>query len=88
MDIVEVIPSIHIESVYERQFDNRYGECIKEDIITIIKHGEDADIDFSMFEQVGMNHIKNALSYADSELEDDLLAVLCKKDLVVESPIY
>jgi hypothetical protein len=41
-----------------------------------------------VFEQIGMNHIKNALSYADSELEGDLLAILSKKELVVESPIY
>ena len=87
-DIVEVIPSLHIESVNERQFGNRYGECIKEDIITIVKHGEDTSIDLAVFEQIGMNHIKNALSYADSELEGDLLAILSKKELVVESPIY
>ena len=87
-DIVEVIPSLQIESVNERQFGNRYGECIKEDIITIVKHGEDTSIDLAVFEQIGMNHIKNALSYADSELEGDLLAILSKKELVVESPIY
>ena len=87
-DIVEAIPSLYIESVNERQFGNRYGECIKEDIITIVKHGEDANMDLAVFEQIGMNHIKNALLYADSELEGDLLAILCKKELIVESPIY
>lgn len=87
-DIIEVIPSLHIESVNERQFSNRYGECIKEDILAIVKHGEDAKIDSEVFEQVGMNHIKNALSYADNELEGDLRAILSKKELVYESPIY
>ena len=87
-DIVEAIPSLYIESVNERQFGNRYGECIKEDIITIMKHGEDTNIDLAVFEQIGMNHIKNALSYADSELEGDLLAILSKKEIVVESPIF
>lgn len=87
-DIVEFIPSLEIESLNERKFGNRYGECIKEDIITIVKKGKDIDIDLTAFERIGMNHIKNALSYADSELEGDLLAILSKKELVVESPIY
>lgn len=87
-DIVNVIPSLQIESLNERKFGNRYGECIKEDIITIIKNGKDTDIDFKAFERIGMNHIKNALSYADSVLEVDLLAILSKKELVTESPIY
>lgn len=87
-DIVNVIPSLQIESLNERKFGNRYGECIKEDIITIIKNGKDTDIDFKAFECIGMNHIKNALSYADSVLEVDLLAILSKKELVTESPIY
>lgn len=87
-DIVNVIPSLQIESLNERKFGNRYGECIKEDIITVIKNGKDTDIDFNAFERIGMNHIKNALSYADSVLESDLLAILSKKELVTESPIY
>ena len=87
-NIVEAIPSLQIESINERQFGNRYGECIKEDIITIVKHGEDAEIDLAVFEQIGMNHIKNALSYADSDLKGDLLAILNKKEIIVESPIY
>ena len=87
-DIVEAIPSLQIESINERQFGNRYGECIKEDIITIVKHGEDADIDLAVFEQIGMNHIKNALLYADSDLECDLRSILNKKEIIVESPIY
>lgn len=87
-DIVEAIPSLYIESVNERQFGNRYGECIKEDIITINKQGEDSEIDLAVFEQIGMNHIQNALSYADSELETDLLAILNKKEIIEESPIY
>ena len=53
-----------------------------------MKHGEATSIDLAVFEQIGMKHIKNALSYADSELEGDLLAILSKKELVVESPIY
>lgn len=87
-DIVDVIPSLHIESLNERQFGNRYGECIKEDIITIVKHKNDESIDMKLFEEIGMTHIKNALSYASSELEGDLLSILSKKELVFESPIY
>ena len=87
-DIVETIPSLYIESVNERQFGNRYGECIKEDIINIVKRGVDTSIDLSVFEQIGMNHIRNALSYAKSELKSDLLAILSKKELIEESPIY
>jgi len=87
-DIVETIPSLQIESINERQFGNRYGECIKEDIITIVKHDVDTDIDLAAFEQIGMNHIKNALSYADTELESDLLSIINKKEVITESPIY
>ena len=87
-DIVEVIPSLHIESVNERKFGNRYGMCIKEDVITIIKHGEDEKFNLAEFEQIGMNHIKKALSYANSELEGDLFAILRRKEVVLESPIY
>lgn len=87
-DIVNVIPSLRIENISERKFENRYGECIKEDVIVIDKYKKDVDVDFRMFEQIGMNHIKNALSYAGNDLKNDLLAILEKKDLIIESPIY
>ena len=87
-DAVNVIPAIEVESVNERKFSNRYGECIYEDIITIVKNKNDEDVDLKVFENIGLNHIKNALSYASSELEGDLLAILSKKETVIESPIY
>ena len=87
-DIVDVIPSLHIESVNERKFGNRYGECIKEDIIIIVKDKVDAQIDMKAFEEIGLNHIEKALSYASSDLEGDLLTILSKKETVIESPIY
>lgn len=87
-DAVNAIPAIEVESVNERKFSNRYGECIYEDIITIVKNKNDEDVDLKEFENIGLNHIKNALSYASSELEGDLLAILSKKETVIESPIY
>ena len=87
-DIVDVIPSLQIESQNERQFGNRYGECIKEDIIVIIKNNNETNVDLKSFEQIGMNHIMNALSYADKELKEDLLSILNKKEIIIESPIY
>lgn len=87
-DAVNAIPAIEVESVNERKFSNRYGECIYEDIITIVKNKNDEDVDLKVFENIGLNHIKNALSYASSELEGDLLAILSKKETVIESPIY
>lgn len=87
-DIVDVIPSLHIECVNERQFGNRYGECIKEDIIIVGKDKVDAQIDMKAFEEIGLNHIEKALSYASSDLEGDLLTILSKKETVIESPIY
>jgi len=87
-DAVNAIQAIEVESVNERKFSNRYGECIYEDIITIVKNKNDEDVDLKVFENIGLNHIKNALSYASSELEGDLLAILSKKETVIESPIY
>lgn len=87
-DAVNAIPAIEVESVNERKFSNRYGECIYEDIITIVKNKNDEDVDLKVFENIGLNHIKDALSYASSELEGDLLAILSKKETVIESPIY
>ena len=87
-DAVEVIPSLEIESVNERKFSNRYGECIYEDIITIVKSSEDANVDLNVFENIGMKHIQEALSYAARDLEGDLLAILSKRETILESPIY
>lgn len=87
-DIVGAIPSLCIESINERQFGNRYGEFIKEDIIAIKKKNDDSLKEIKVFEEIGMNHIKNALSYASSDLECDLLSILNKEDKVFESPIY
>ncbi len=88
IDIVEAIPSLYIESINTRKFGNRYGEHIDEDIITIQKQTIDNDVDLEIFEQIGLNHIQNALSYADKSLENDLLAILNKNELITESPIY
>ena len=87
-DAVAAIPSIQIESINERKFSNRYGECIFEDIITIVKNQNDNDVDLKVFADIGMKHIENALSYASSELEGDLLSILSKRDTISESPIY
>ena len=87
-DIVEAIPSLCIESTNTRQFGDRYGEHIDEDIITIQKRTIGSDVSIEVFEQIGLSHIKNALSYADKSLENDLLAIINKKELITESPIY
>lgn len=87
-DIVSAIPSLEIESWSERQFGNRYGECIKEDIICISKNSLDRIIDLSVFEQIGMKHIEAALQYAPNEMKEGLLSILNKKESIFESPIY
>ena len=87
-DIVNVIPSLYIESINERQFGNRYGACIKEDIFTIIKNKPDIAINTAVFKQIGLKHIEKALSYASNDLESDLLAILSNKEIINESPIY
>ena len=87
-DAVEVIPSLEIESVNERKFSNRYGECIYEDIITIIKKYKDTDVSLETFENIGMKHIERALSYASCELEGDLLTILNERGAITESPLY
>ena len=87
-DAVAAIPSIEIEGINERKFCNRYGECIYEDVITIVKNHEDAIVDLQVFEEIGMRHIEKALAYASNEVESDLLSILSKRENIIESPIY
>lgn len=88
-DIINAIPSLQIMNVNERKFDNRYGECIREDIIYAIKKNNDNDsIDFTIFENIGLKHIEHALAYASPDLKEDLQKILNKKETIVESPIY
>lgn len=87
-DIINLIPCLQIESINTRQFGNRYGELIDEDIIVVQKCSEDINIHINVFEYVGLKHITNALSYADKSLELDLRSILNKKELILESPIF
>ena len=87
-DIINLIPCLQIESINTRQFGNRYGELIDEDIIVVQKCSENINIHINVFEYVGLKHITNALSYADKSLELDLRSILNKKELILESPIF
>ena len=80
-DIINLIPCLQIESINTRQFGNRYGELIDEDIIVVQKCSENINIHINVFEYVGLKHITNALSYADKSLELDLRSILNKKEL-------
>ena len=87
-DIINLIPCLQIESINTRQFGNRYGELIDEDIIVVQKCSENINIHINVFEYVGLKHITNALSYADKSLELDLRSILNIKELILESPIF
>ena len=87
-DIINILPFLKIESINTRQFGNRYGELINEDIIIIQKCSETINIQVNVFEHIGLKHIANALTYADKHLELDLRAILNKQELILESPIF
>ena len=37
-DLVDIIPGIMLDGIYQREFGNRFGENIVEDILIIKKH--------------------------------------------------
>ena len=89
-EIVSEIPSLELESENLRQFTNRYGENIIEDILTIKKVGNETESKsyLSRFERIGYKQIECALEYADEAVKPDLNEILNGKRDIQMSPIY
>ena len=87
-DLVDAFKYLSIESTSQREFRNRYGEDIKEDILVITKSGTNEVVDKRIFYNVGLKHIHNAIKYADSDVKDGLMEILSDTNNIQESPVY
>lgn len=87
-DLLKEFKTLELESVNQRSFKNRYGENIEEDILVISKRRGKDNVDLSLFYNVGLKHIKEALNYASVEVKEGLIDVLTEKEHIQESPIY
>lgn len=87
-ELANKIEGLRIEDRNQRHFLNRYGEDIKEDIITIVKGCEtDTPLDIEAFENIGITQLMLACKYAPDEGRDGLMSVIEHKEEVFESPI-
>lgn len=87
-DLFSTFSNLSLESISQREFRNRFGEVIKEDILIISKTGILEGCDRRQFYNIGLKHIKKALDYASSDVKDGLMEILTGRDNIQESPIY
>lgn len=73
-------------TVYERQFLNRFGQKIREDIITT--HKSPKKPEFSGAREVALRHLRDALRRtSDLEARDDISETISQIDSIGSSPI-
>lgn len=70
----------------ERQFTNRFGSNIKEDIIIASKNGSIPSTGFA--KQVALNHLKSNLEIVDSDVRNDIEDAINNIEKVQASPIF
>ena len=87
-DIVNIIPGLELEQTSQRQFGNRFGETIIEDIL-IIKKTSDAEVSSltNSFEAIGISHLEKALSKVEDKDKPDIEILIYNQNPIVESPI-
>ena len=86
--IIEIIPELKIEGRSERQFMNRFGEIIVEDIIIATKVSpSESNLSSSVFKELGLQQISDAISYADSSVKEELMDVIVNSDKIHVSPL-
>lgn len=87
-ELVDAIPGIIIDARYQREFGNRYGEKIIEDIL-IIKKTSDREYASlkNSFEAIGLKHLEKALPYVADIDKPDIEVLLHSGHLIQESPI-
>lgn len=87
-DLVNIIPGIILDDSCQREFGNRFGEKIIEDILIIKKI---SNIEYtplpSTFEAIGLNHLKKALHNVTEIDKPDIEILLTNNKPIVESPI-
>jgi hypothetical protein len=87
-EIVDKIPSLVLEEENSRQFTNRYGENIIEDILTIKKVNTEDLSDSALFEEIGYKQLECALHHVKDDVKQDILDILNGKRDIQMSPIY
>ena len=87
-EIVDKIPSLVLEEQNTRQFTNRYGENIIEDILTIKKVNTEDLSDSALFEEIGYKQLECALHHVKDDVKQDILDILNGKRDIQMSPIY
>lgn len=87
-DLVNIIPGLQLEQISQRQFGNRFGEKIIEDIIIVKKTSNVALVPLSnTFEAIGIRHLEKALPYVEEKDKADIEVLINKHNTVIESPI-
>ena len=87
-DLVNIIPGLQLEQISQRQFGNRFGEKIIEDIIIVKKTSNVAFVPLSnTFEAIGIRHLEKALPYVEEKDKADIEVLINKHNTVIESPI-
>lgn len=88
-DLVICIPGLNVVDIHHRNFKNRFGETIQEDLLEIEKDASFVNTKQYMpcFESVGFKHLEKAIPYSPEENKPDIYAILERKDPVYESPI-
>ena len=83
-----MIPGLELEQIYQRQFGNRFGEKIIEDILIIKKTAEIEQISLmNTFEAIGISHLERALPNVEDKDKPDIEVLINNNKLVLESPI-
>ena len=87
-DLVNIIPGLQLDQTSQRQFGNRFGEKIIEDIIIVKKTSNVAFVPLSnTFEAIGIRHLEKALPYVEEKDKADMEVLINKHNTVIESPI-
>lgn len=86
-DLLSINPSYTLKDILVRQFRNRFGEEIYEDIIIAEKTGLTLGSEDD-FKNIGLNHIESAIDYASKDVIDDLKDVVKNNQSIHESKIY
>lgn len=87
-DIVKLFPELSIEALNYRQFTNRYGQNIKEDIITINKNSAiKSCLSDDDYKHIGFNHLTAALGEASDSVKEGIRQIVSEEDKVEPSPI-
>lgn len=86
MEILESSGGFNQINSMQRQFKNKFGDSIKEDIIITTKSG---NLDKSMHaREIALNHLNENLKIAKDDVYDDLIDAISNISDITPSPIY